>query len=170
MLVDTVWVPHRFEFVENLKKEIDLHKIDYIIANHGECDHSGSLTALMDEIPDTPIYCTAAAVKSLRHYFGDEKLTVLSGVLKDKDYFAIAKDLATVGAEAFTFTPMNPRALGAEDYAKVLNDTGIFATACASLKDAYKAAFASAKKAKRPLVCLGSLYTYKDLMEYIENT
>lgn len=112
----------------------------------------------------------AAAVKSLRHYFGDEKLTVLSGVLKDKDYFAIAKDLATVGAEAFTFTPMNPRALGAEDYAKVLNDTGIFATACASLKDAYKAAFASAKKAKRPLVCLGSLYTYKDLMEYIENT
>ena len=33
-----------------------------------------------------------------------------------------------------------------------------------------EAALASAKKAKRPLVCLGSLYTYKDLMEYIENT
>ncbi len=65
ILVDTVWTPHRFNFVENLKKEIDLKKIDAIIANHGECDHSGSLTALMAEIPDTPIYCTANAVKSI---------------------------------------------------------------------------------------------------------
>ena len=70
VLVDTVWSPHRFEFVENLKKEIDLHKIDYIIANHGECDHSGSLTALMAEIPDTPIYCTANAVKSIEGQYG----------------------------------------------------------------------------------------------------
>lgn len=54
MLVDTVWLPHHFDFVENLKQEIDLNKIDFIVANHGECDHSGSLTALMDEIPDTP--------------------------------------------------------------------------------------------------------------------
>ncbi len=30
--------------------QIDLHKIDYIVANHGECDHSGTLTALMAEI------------------------------------------------------------------------------------------------------------------------
>ena len=47
VLIDTVWTPHRFDFVENLKKEIDLNKIDYVIANHGECDHSGALTALM---------------------------------------------------------------------------------------------------------------------------
>ena len=70
VLIDTVWTPHRFDFVENLKKEIDLKKIDFIIANHGECDHSGSLTALMDEIPDTPIYCTANAVKSLEGQYG----------------------------------------------------------------------------------------------------
>lgn len=70
VLIDTVWVPHRFEFVENLKKEVDLHKIDFIVANHGECDHSGSLTALMDEIPDTPIYCTENAVKSLEGQYG----------------------------------------------------------------------------------------------------
>ncbi len=70
VLVDTVWTPHRFDFVENLKKEIDLNKIDYIIANHGECDHSGALTALMAEIPDTPIYCTANAVKSIEGQYG----------------------------------------------------------------------------------------------------
>ena len=70
VLVDTIWVPHRFDFIENLKKEIDLHKIDYIIANHGECDHSGALTTLMEEIPDTPIYCTANAVRSIEGQYG----------------------------------------------------------------------------------------------------
>ena len=70
ILVDTIWTPHRFDFVENLKKEIDLSKIDAIIANHGECDHSGSLTALMAEIPNVPIYCTANAVKSIEGQYG----------------------------------------------------------------------------------------------------
>ena len=66
VLIDTVWMPFAEEFVENLSKEIDLNKIDYIIANHGEVDHSGALPALMKHIPDTPIYCTANAVKSLK--------------------------------------------------------------------------------------------------------
>ena len=70
VLIDTIWTPHRFDFVENLKEEIDLKKIDFIVANHGECDHSGSLTALMEEIPDTPIYCTANAVKSIEGQYG----------------------------------------------------------------------------------------------------
>lgn len=70
VLIDTVWAPHRFEFIENLKKEIDLNKIDYIVANHGEIDHSGALVELMKEIPDTPIYCTANAVKSLEGQYG----------------------------------------------------------------------------------------------------
>lgn len=70
VLVDTIWVPHRFDFIEKPEKEIDLHKIDYIIANHGECDHSGALTTLMEEIPDTPIYCTANAVRSIEGQYG----------------------------------------------------------------------------------------------------
>lgn len=70
VLIDTIWTPHRFDFVENLKQEIDLNKIDYIVANHGECDHSGALTALMAEIPNTPIYCTAQAVKSIEGQYG----------------------------------------------------------------------------------------------------
>lgn len=70
VLIDTVWAPHRFEFVSNLRKEIELKKIDYIIVNHGEVDHSGALTALMEEIPNTPIYCTENAVKSLEGQYG----------------------------------------------------------------------------------------------------
>ena len=65
VLVDTVWIPHAKEFVENLEKEIDLDSIDYIVVNHGECDHSGALPYLMSRIPDKPIYCTAQAVQSL---------------------------------------------------------------------------------------------------------
>lgn len=65
VLIDTVWKPHSTEFLDNLESEIDLKKIDFIVANHGEVDHSGSLPALMEKIPGTPIYCTANGVKSL---------------------------------------------------------------------------------------------------------
>lgn len=65
-LIDTVWGPFAREFVENLAREIDLKKIDYIIANHAENDHSGALPLLMEQIPDTPIYCTKNGVKSLK--------------------------------------------------------------------------------------------------------
>lgn len=68
-LIDTVWQPFDKEFVNNLKKTTDLKKIDYIIANHAEIDHSGALPELMREIPDTPIYCTANGVKSLKGYY-----------------------------------------------------------------------------------------------------
>ena len=70
ILMDTVWAPHQIDFIENLKSEIDLSSIDAIVIQHGECDHSGSLPALMREIPDTPIYCTANAVKSLEGQYG----------------------------------------------------------------------------------------------------
>lgn len=66
VLIDTAWLPYDKEFVANLKNEIDLKKIDYIIINHGEVDHSGSLPELMKEIPNTPIYCTANGIKSLK--------------------------------------------------------------------------------------------------------
>lgn len=70
ILVDTVWAPHRFDFIENLKREIDLKKIDAIVVNHGETDHSGALADLLEEIPGTPLYCTAMAVKSLEGQYG----------------------------------------------------------------------------------------------------
>lgn len=69
VLIDTVWDPFGREFVENLKRTIDLSKIDYIVANHAEMDHSGSLDELMKYIPDRPIYCTANGVKSLKGHF-----------------------------------------------------------------------------------------------------
>jgi anaerobic nitric oxide reductase flavorubredoxin len=71
-LIDTVWMPFAKEFVDNLTQLIDLAKIDFVIANHAEMDHSGALPELMRHIPDKPIYCTANGVKSLKgHYHQD---------------------------------------------------------------------------------------------------
>lgn len=72
VLIDTVWEPFAKEFVENLKKEIDLNEIDYIIAQHSEIDHSGSLPLLMKEIPNTPIYCTSNGAKILKGHFHED--------------------------------------------------------------------------------------------------
>ena len=71
-LIDTVWLPFAKEYVANLAKRIDLAKIDYVIANHAEIDHSGALPELMERIPDAPLYCTTNGVKSLKgHYHKD---------------------------------------------------------------------------------------------------
>lgn len=66
VLIDTVWGPYDTEFVNRLKEEIDLKEIDYIVMNHNESDHSGTLPALMREIPNTPIYCTKTGESILR--------------------------------------------------------------------------------------------------------
>lgn len=72
VLIDTVWQPYDKEFVTRLKQEIDLNEIDYIIANHGEIDHSGALPELLREIPNTPVYCTAKGAQILKaHYHED---------------------------------------------------------------------------------------------------
>ncbi len=78
VLMDTVWLPYAKEFVSNLQKETDLTKIDFIVANHGEIDHSGALVELMKYIPNTPIYCSANAIKSLKgQYHQDWNFKIL---------------------------------------------------------------------------------------------
>ena len=72
VLIDTVWAPFADDYVDNLSREIDLKRIDYIVSNHAETDHSGALPELMKRIPGIPIYCTANGVKSLKgHYHQD---------------------------------------------------------------------------------------------------
>lgn len=93
VLIDTVWAPFSKEYIANLKKEIDLSKIDYIIINHAEPDHSGGLPDLMREIPNTPIYCTANAVKSIKgHYHQDWNFVVVK-----------TGDKLNIGSKEFVF-------------------------------------------------------------------
>lgn len=111
----------------------------------------------------------SSAVESIKNYFGDKKVYLLTGVLRDKDYSAIADDLSQIASKAFTLTPDNPRALSAKEYAETLNSKGIDATCYDSLKSALEASIVAAKKYGVPLVCLGSLYVYSSLMEEMEN-
>lgn len=72
VLIDTVWKPYAKEFVDNLEAEGILAKLDAVIAQHAETDHSGALPELMRRRPDLPIYCTNNGIKSLKgHYHED---------------------------------------------------------------------------------------------------
>jgi len=72
VLIDTVFAPFAREFVNNLSEEIELSKIDYIVANHAEIDHSGALPELLKRIPGTPVFCTKEGVKSLKGHFHED--------------------------------------------------------------------------------------------------
>ena len=108
-----------------------------------------------------------SAVASIKQYFGSEKVYVLTGVLKDKDYGYIASRLSEIADRAFTLTPDNPRALCAEEYADELCKNGVLANGFDSLKNAYETARREAQNDGKALVCLGSLYTYAELIKLI---
>ena len=107
----------------------------------------------------------AAAVESIRHYFGEKRVYVLTGVLRDKDYNIIASDISKVASRAFTLTPDNPRALSAEEYAEVLKERGVEATPYPDIESALSAAREQARRDGVPLICMGSLYTYSSIIE-----
>jgi dihydrofolate synthase/folylpolyglutamate synthase len=110
-----------------------------------------------------------AAKESVLRYFGDEKVIVISGVLKDKEYEKIAEDIAEIASEVFTITPENPRALDAQKYAEVIKEKGAAATSCEGIEEALSKAIGTAKKNNSAVVILGSLYTYGDVIRAIKS-
>ena len=110
------------------------------------------------------------AVRSVKQYFKEEKVYLLTAVLKDKDYTGIAAMLRQITDRAFVMTPDSSRALPADEYAAVLQAAGMDATPFDSIEAAFKTATAAAKADKKPLVCLGSLYVYASLWPLLETT
>jgi flavorubredoxin len=71
-LVDTVYGPFADEMIENIGEIIPPEKIDYIIANHVETDHSGALPAIMKLCPKAKVLGTAKCKEGLyKHYYGN---------------------------------------------------------------------------------------------------
>jgi flavorubredoxin len=69
-LVDTVYGPFANELIERIREIIDPGKIDYVIANHVETDHSGAMPALMKLCPKAKVYGTAKCKEGLyRNYY-----------------------------------------------------------------------------------------------------
>lgn len=108
-----------------------------------------------------------AAVKSIKHYFKDAKVCVLTGVMRDKDYEYVASRLSEIAQRAFCVKPDNPRALDASEYARVLEVKGVEATPHESVEVAFKEATKYAFESNRVLVCLGSLYMYEQIYKLI---
>lgn len=69
-LVDTVYGPFANELIERIKEIIPLEKIDYVIANHVETDHSGAMPALMKLCPKAKVFGTAKCKEGLyKNYY-----------------------------------------------------------------------------------------------------
>ncbi|MFA6216763.1 MAG: flavodoxin domain-containing protein [Candidatus Omnitrophota bacterium] len=71
-LVDTVLGSFSRELIENIRQVVPIEKIDYIIANHVETDHSGALPEVMKLCPKAIIFGTEKCKEGLyKHYYGD---------------------------------------------------------------------------------------------------
>ena len=69
-LIDTVKKDFSDQLLGNISKIIDPKKIDYMISNHTEMDHSGGLPRLMHRIgEDKPLYCSKMGAKNLARHF-----------------------------------------------------------------------------------------------------
>jgi anaerobic nitric oxide reductase flavorubredoxin len=97
-LIDTVYEPFSSEFIKNLSKEIDLRKIDFIVVNHAEPDHSGALGALLDIIPGTPVYCTENGLKSLTGLYHHKDWNLIPVKTGDKIDVGNGKELIFIQA------------------------------------------------------------------------
>jgi len=68
-LVDTVKAPFAKELLERISQIIDPAKIDYIVCNHTEPDHSSALPAIMEKAPQAKVVLTAQGKESIiKHY------------------------------------------------------------------------------------------------------
>ncbi|GFZ31952.1 MBL fold hydrolase [Clostridium zeae] len=82
-IIDTVDISFGKEFVDNLKETIDLMRIQYIVINHTEPDHSGGLGSLAAQAKNATIVCTEKAVEELKEMYKLHKRNFL--VVKDGD-------------------------------------------------------------------------------------
>ncbi len=97
-LIDTVYGPFSGELIERINEIVPVEKIDFIIANHVETDHSGALPALMKLCPKAKIYGTAKCQLGLeRYYHGNWNFQVV----KTGDKLSLGKRTLT-----FLETPM----------------------------------------------------------------
>ena len=112
--------------------------------------------------------CMEALLASAETYLAGRPLTVITGVLADKDYAGMYDRTAALADRYFTVTPSNPRALSAEDLAAWLSRYGKPAEPCASAAEAVNRAL-SATPRDGAVLAYGSLYLAAELRKaYLE--
>ena len=70
VLIDTVEVDFFTQFIENIKEVIGERPIDYLVVNHMEPDHSGSIALLQKYYPDIKIIGNKKTFGMLEGFYG----------------------------------------------------------------------------------------------------
>ena len=69
-LIDTVKKEFADQMLDNIARLIDPKKIDLVVSNHTEMDHSGGLPRVMHRIgEDKPLYCSQMGARNLKQHF-----------------------------------------------------------------------------------------------------
>jgi len=72
-LIDSVKKEFADQLIDNITRIVDPRKIDVVISNHTELDHSGSLARIMHRVgEDTPLYCSKMGAKNLARHFSQK--------------------------------------------------------------------------------------------------
>ncbi|MCQ2419310.1 MAG: bifunctional folylpolyglutamate synthase/dihydrofolate synthase [Clostridia bacterium] len=108
--------------------------------------------------------CMEALAQNIRQYLNGRDLTVLTGVLRDKDYTDMYRLVAPFAARFVTVTPPNPRALTAEELAEELK---LFAKPIETVGDVRQGVRRAISLAGKDGVVLafGSLYMVGDIRD-----
>lgn len=69
-LIDTVKAPFVDEMLARIGSVVEPSRIDYIISNHSEMDHSGGLPRVLEIIKPARIFASAMGAKALHEHFG----------------------------------------------------------------------------------------------------
>ena len=96
-VIDAVKAPFIPEMLARIASVIDPGKVDYVISNHSEPDHSGGLPALIDAAKPEKVFASMAGTKTLGAYYGIKDITTV----KTGDSISLGK-----GSIAFVDTKM----------------------------------------------------------------
>lgn len=69
-LIDTVKAPFRDELLARIASVVEPGKIDYIISNHAEMDHTGCLPDVIEAVKPEKVFASAMGAKALAEHFG----------------------------------------------------------------------------------------------------
>lgn len=111
--------------------------------------------------------CMASLAGALKEYLHGREITVLTGVLADKDFREMYDAIAPLASRFVTVTPDNPRALAAEELSAFLERYGKPVTACATIAQGVQLAVAETPP-EGAAVCCGSLYLLGDVARELE--
>lgn len=72
VLIDTVKEGYLDEYLEKIRSIIGDRPIDYVVVNHTEPDHSGSIKGILDVYKDAVVYGSRAALNNIRQIINRE--------------------------------------------------------------------------------------------------